>query len=113
MHVAPAGKPLAVCHSASAQGSGEVSAANYEARAYGVRAGQFMSDAKAACPQLLVVPYEFERYEETSLQVRVCVRTRVCAGVCVRACVCGRVCACVRVCPWTFAAVHLRECGWV
>jgi hypothetical protein len=65
-----AGKPLAVCHSASAQGSGEVSAANYEARAFGIRAGMMISDAKGRCPGLLVVPYEFEKYEEASLQVR-------------------------------------------
>jgi hypothetical protein len=59
-----------VCHSASAQGSGEVSAANYEARAFGIRAGMMISDAKSRCPLLLVVPYEFEKYEEASLQVR-------------------------------------------
>lgn len=28
-----------------------------------------ISDAKARCPGLLVVPYEFEKYEEASLQV--------------------------------------------
>uniref|UniRef100_A0A383W0I0 DNA polymerase kappa n=1 Tax=Tetradesmus obliquus TaxID=3088 RepID=A0A383W0I0_TETOB len=64
-----AGKPLAVCHSNSAQGSAEVSSANYEARACGIRAGMFMSDAKARCPGLLVVPYEFDKYEEISEQV--------------------------------------------
>jgi nucleotidyltransferase/DNA polymerase involved in DNA repair len=69
---APAGKPLAVCHSASAQGSGEVSAASYEARIFGIRAGMMIADAKARCPALLVVPYEFEKYEEASLQVRRC-----------------------------------------
>jgi DNA repair protein REV1 len=64
-----AGKPLAVCHSNSANGSAEVSSANYEARAFGVRAGMFMSDAKRRCPGLLVAPYEFEKYEEISEQV--------------------------------------------
>ena len=44
----------------SMQGSGEVSSANYEARAYGVRAGMFMAQAKRQCPQLLVLPYEVE-----------------------------------------------------
>jgi hypothetical protein len=47
-----------------------VSAANYEARAFGIRAGMMISDAKGRCPGLLVVPYEFEKYEEASLQVR-------------------------------------------
>jgi nucleotidyltransferase/DNA polymerase involved in DNA repair len=65
----PAGKPLAVCHSASAQGSGEVSSANYEARAYGIRAGMFMGEAKSRCPHLLVVPYEFDKYQTISEQV--------------------------------------------
>jgi DNA repair protein REV1 len=59
-----------VCHSASDKGSAEVSSANYEARAFAIRAGMFMSEAKARCPGLLVVPYEFEKYEEVSEQVR-------------------------------------------
>jgi nucleotidyltransferase/DNA polymerase involved in DNA repair len=29
----------------------------------------FMSDAKSLCPGLLVVPYEFDKYEEVSEQV--------------------------------------------
>lgn len=40
------------------QGTGEVSSANYEARAYGVRASMFMGEAKRRCPHLLVLPYE-------------------------------------------------------
>lgn len=46
-----------------------MSAANYEARAFGIRAGMMIADAKSRCPSLLVVPYEFEKYEEASLQV--------------------------------------------
>jgi hypothetical protein len=64
-----AGKPLAVCHSNSDKGSAEVSSANYEARAFGIRAGMFMAEAKSRCPALIVVPYEFEKYEEVSEQV--------------------------------------------
>jgi hypothetical protein len=83
----PAGKPLAVCHSASAQGSGEVSTANYEARAFGIRAGMMIFDAKGRCPGLLVVPYEFEKYEEASLQVRqahtpMCISAQFCHAGC-------------------------------
>ena len=63
------GLPLAVCHSNSARGSGEVSAANYEARAFGVSAGMFMAEAKRCCPDLIVMPYQFDRYEEISEQV--------------------------------------------
>ncbi|GAB4820844.1 hypothetical protein N2152v2_007890 [Parachlorella kessleri] len=63
------GKPLAVCHSASAKGTGEVSSANYEARKYGVSASMFIARAKELCPQLIVVPYEFDKYEEACEQV--------------------------------------------
>ena len=59
------GLPLAVCHS-NAKGSGEISSANYEARKYGVCASMFMAKAKELCPMLVVVPYEFEKYEMVS-----------------------------------------------
>lgn len=58
------GKPLCVCHSNSAVGSAEVSSANYEARAFGVRAGMSMSRAKQQCPHLLVLPYEVRHSSE-------------------------------------------------
>ncbi|GMH38108.1 hypothetical protein BSKO_05992 [Bryopsis sp. KO-2023] len=63
------GKPLAVCHSNSEKGPGEVSAANYEARAFGVKANMFISKAKELCPQLISVPYEFDKYQEISEKV--------------------------------------------
>ena len=49
----------------------QVSAANYEARAFGVRAGQFIGEAKRMCPHLLVVPYMFDKYTEISEQVKI------------------------------------------
>lgn len=58
------GKPLAVCHSNSSKGTGEVSAANYEARKYGIHAGMFIAEAKRRCATLIVVPYEFDRCAE-------------------------------------------------
>lgn len=48
----------------------QVSAANYEARAFGVRAGQPIGEAKRLCPHLLVVPYMYDKYTEISEQVR-------------------------------------------
>lgn len=63
------GKALCVSHSNSARGAGEVSSANYEARAFGVRAGMFIADAKRLCPDLIVMPYEFEKYEAISEKV--------------------------------------------
>lgn len=59
------GLPLAVCHS-NAKGSGEISSANYEARKSGIHASMFMAQAKELCPELIVVPYEFEKYEVVS-----------------------------------------------
>ena len=63
------GKALAVSHSNSVQGTGEISSANYEARKYGIRASMFIAEAKKRCPHLIVMPYQFEKYEEVSEQV--------------------------------------------
>lgn len=61
-------KPVAVCHSDNPKGTAEISSANYPARAYGVRAGMFVRDAKAHCPHLVIVPYDFDSYEEVADQ---------------------------------------------
>ncbi|KAH0924273.1 hypothetical protein HID58_024291 [Brassica napus] len=61
-------KPVAVCHSDSPKGTAEISSANYPARAYGVKAGMFVRHAKDLCPQLVIVPYNFEAYEEVADQ---------------------------------------------
>jgi DNA repair protein REV1 len=71
-----AGRPLAVGHSAAEQGSGEISSANYEARARGVSAGMAVRDALRLCPGLVVVPYEFERYEDLSERFYRCLLRR-------------------------------------
>ncbi len=54
-------RPVAVAHSASG-GNSEVSSCNYPARKFGVRAGMWMARARELCPDLVVVPYEFEKY---------------------------------------------------
>ncbi|KAK9165851.1 hypothetical protein Scep_001042 [Stephania cephalantha] len=61
-------KPVAVCHSDNPRGTAEISSANYPARDYGVKAGIFVRDAKALCPHLVIVPYNFEAYEEVADQ---------------------------------------------
>ncbi|XP_024966568.1 DNA repair protein REV1 isoform X4 [Cynara cardunculus var. scolymus] len=61
-------KPVAVCHSDNPRGTSEISSANYPARAHGVRAGIFVRDAKALCPHLVIIPYDFEAYEEVADQ---------------------------------------------
>ncbi|KAH6558045.1 hypothetical protein KP509_1Z081200 [Ceratopteris richardii] len=60
------GKPLAVCHSDKTKGTAEISSSNYTARAFGVKSGMFIRDAKALCPDLEVVPYDFEGYEQVA-----------------------------------------------
>ncbi|CAH2046438.1 unnamed protein product [Thlaspi arvense] len=61
-------KPVAVCHSDNPKGTAEISSANYPARAYGVKAGMFVRHAKDLCPRLVIVPYNFEAYEEVADQ---------------------------------------------
>ena len=57
-----AGLPVAVSWSSGAKGAGELSSCNYEARARGCRAGGRVADALRRCPNLVVMPYEFEKY---------------------------------------------------
>lgn len=61
-------KPVAVCHSDNPRGTAEISSANYPARDHGVKAGMFVKDAKARCPQLFIVPYDFGAYEKVADQ---------------------------------------------
>jgi len=61
------GKPLAV---GGSEKRGVVSAANYEARKFGVRSAMSGFQAKKNCPQLTFVKPRFERYKEISKQIR-------------------------------------------
>lgn len=61
------GKPIAVCHSDHQRGGAEISSCSYQARAFGVKAGMFISTAKELCPGLLQAPYHFEKYQEVSI----------------------------------------------
>lgn len=61
------GKPLAV---GGSEKRGVVSAANYEARKFGVRSAMSGFMAKKNCPQLTFVKPRFERYKEISKIIR-------------------------------------------
>jgi DNA polymerase IV len=61
------GKPVAVGGRSDARGV--VAAASYEARAFGVRSAMPMARAVRLCPELQVVPPDFERYRRVSIQV--------------------------------------------
>ena len=60
-------KPIAVSY--SNDGNSDISSANYCAREFGVRAGMWSKQARELCPELIVVPYEFEKYEEAASKV--------------------------------------------
>jgi DNA polymerase IV len=61
------GRPVAV--GGRPQSRGVVAAASYEARAFGVRSAMPMGRALRLCPELVVVPPDFERYRRVSNQV--------------------------------------------
>jgi DNA polymerase-4 len=60
------GKPLAI---SGASRRAVVLTASYEARPFGVRSAMPLFKAKSLCPELLVVPPNFERYKEVSRAV--------------------------------------------
>jgi DNA polymerase-4 len=61
-----AGKPLLV---GGTSGRGVVSAASYEARAFGCRSAMPMGQALRLCPHAIVRPVRFDRYREVSRKV--------------------------------------------
>ena len=44
----------------------ELSTCNYSARKYGVKKGMFLHRARQLCPSLIVLPYDYDGYEEVS-----------------------------------------------
>jgi DNA repair protein REV1 len=60
------GKPVVVCHSQHAQGgassTSEIASASYEARKFCIKNGMSLQQAQKLCPDLVTIPYEFERY---------------------------------------------------
>ncbi|KAG8217171.1 hypothetical protein J3R82DRAFT_5252 [Butyriboletus roseoflavus] len=66
------GKPAVVCHSQGSQGgassTSEIASASYEARAFGIKNGMSLRQARQLCPEVVTIPYEFERYKSFSLQ---------------------------------------------
>jgi DNA repair protein REV1 len=57
-------KPVVVAHG-SGSGS-EIASCNYPARKFGVKNGMWMKQAQHMCPDLKVLPYDFQAYEEAS-----------------------------------------------
>jgi DNA polymerase-4 len=62
-----AGKPVAV--GGPAQGRGVIAAASYEARKYGVHSAMATAQALRLCPELVLVPPDFESYTSESRRI--------------------------------------------
>ena len=62
-------KPMAVCGSTSER-KGIVLAKNEEAKAYKIKTGEAVWEAKLKCPNLIVVPPDMKAYAEYSKKVR-------------------------------------------
>lgn len=62
------GKPVVVTHSTGKgqDSRSDIACASYEARKYGVRNGMWVGEAKAMCPELEVIPYDFDEYRRVS-----------------------------------------------
>lgn len=57
-------EPVVVAHGG---GSGsEIASCNYPARKFGIKNGMWMKHAQTMCPNLKVLPYDFNAYEEAS-----------------------------------------------
>ena len=63
------GKPVAVCGSQEAR-AGIVLAKNYEARAFGIKTGDKIFEARQKCPDVVIVPPHMDKYSAISKQVR-------------------------------------------
>ena len=59
------GKPVVVCHSQHTQGgassTSEIASASYEARGFGIKNGMSLQQARKLCPDVVTIPYEFDK----------------------------------------------------
>ena len=63
------GKPVAVGGDSEAR-HGIILAKNYEAKAYGIRTGESLLEARRKCPQLVVLPPHYDEYVRVSRAAR-------------------------------------------
>ncbi|KAF8602805.1 DNA repair protein [Ceratobasidium sp. AG-I] len=65
------GKPVVVCHASgkgASHSTSEIASASYAARAFGIKNGMSLGQARKLCSEIQTIPYEFERYKELSLK---------------------------------------------
>lgn len=63
-HPQLANQPVVIAHG-SGPGS-EIASCNYPARKYGIKNGMWMKTALGLCPEVKVLPYDYDAYEEAS-----------------------------------------------
>ena len=62
-----ANKPVAVSHGTNtSSSSADIASCNYVARQYQIKNGMRLGSAKKICPDLIVLPYDFELYKKIS-----------------------------------------------
>ncbi|KAG2107956.1 uncharacterized protein F5147DRAFT_577321 [Suillus discolor] len=66
------GRPVVVCHSQGSTGgassTSEIASSSYEARSFGIKNGMSLQQGRRLCPDLMTMPYEFEKYKQLSLR---------------------------------------------
>lgn len=74
-------KPVVISHCSNQKSpsskfsTSECATCNYEARRYGIEKGMFLGEAKKLCPDVIVLPYDFDGYEEVSTRASEIVHT--------------------------------------
>ncbi|KAI3617108.1 hypothetical protein CBS9595_003017 [Malassezia furfur] len=69
-HPALRAQPVAVCHASRAghvSSTSEIASCNYHARAFGIKNGMSLGQARQRCAHLATIPYTFDAYYQVSL----------------------------------------------
>ncbi|KAG2198709.1 hypothetical protein INT47_005394 [Mucor saturninus] len=59
-------QPVAVSHGSGKESSSDIASCNYVARSFGIHNGMTIGTAMGLCPNLQIIPYEFEKYRSIS-----------------------------------------------
>lgn len=70
-------KPVAIAHSNKISGNANLASCCYIARKKGIYNGMFVPQALNLCNDLVILPYQFEDYQEVSIQVYKILLTKV------------------------------------